>query len=373
MPNSMSKTPHWISPLLAAVAVRIGLIATACLMAGITLKQYALFHDGWEYLRLSQSYAFLKLHSIDPETLRLYPGYPALIALVSLGQMPEIAGLAIAILAGAACGPLTSHLGRDERLVWWMIAFTPSWLVFTATVMSEGLFVLLAMTSLLMATNRRWVLAGLTAGLATTVRLPGALLFIPLVIEVVVRRDGKGAMKILGLGLPLPIANLLLSRIIWGDAMSSVASYIRKDFAWPLQSFVGVSFTDDPLKFLLTATMPVLALAGGIGLFVQWRRGARHLRPLLVWHITSGLFHLLLPSTWVYLCLDRFYLTIWPTTLIGLAPLIPKRSRLWVPLCLLVSGLSFAVGIVWLIHLAGVYPFEERALPTILQVMGLAE
>ncbi len=364
----MSKIPSALPVALASVAMRVALIAAACVGARMSLSQHALLHDGWEYMRMSVAFASGEFDALTPETLRLFPGYPALMTSLCWGRHPEIAGLAVAVVCAALCGPLTARLGGDHRLAWWMVAFTPAWLLYTSTVMSEALSVMLTLLALIAIVDKRWVLAGAMVGFASVVRPVGALLFVPLVVEAWTHRRGRGVATVLATGLPLPLLHLLVSRLLWGDALRAIAAYAEKDFAWPLQSLVTDTLDPAfslPVKILAWGTI-ALATAGGVGLWRQWRGDHAGARGLLIWHLVVGLFYLLLPSTWAFRCLDRFHLAIWPTTLIGLAPLLPRCPRRHAALLIALGFVAWVIALRWLVNLAAVFPFAERALPAVL-------
>jgi hypothetical protein len=363
----MSKVPWWVPLALVAVAVRVLLIASACLRADLSLGQWALLHDGWEYMRLSQAIWAWDFGSLSPEHFRFFPLYPLIMAPVSQMLPIEVAGLSLAILCAVICAVMTAHLGDDRRLAWWLVAFTPSWLLFTSTVMSESLSVTLTLGCLLLITRQRWGWAGLLAGLSTLARPVGALLFLPLLIAALQTPESRRRNALMGLatGLPLPLIYLIVNHLTMGEALRSVSGYIRQDAAWPLQGLIRDTLdpTFSPLlKTLLWGTL-VLSLGGALGLWSRWRRGERFTSPLLIWHVIALVFYLLIPSTWAFRCLDRFLLAIWPTTLIGLAPWLPRHRGVHLALGLLLSLAALLIAHRWSINLSAVFPFAERALP----------
>ncbi|MBN1477492.1 hypothetical protein JXA47_12120 [Candidatus Sumerlaeota bacterium] len=363
----MSKVPWWIPLALAAVAVRVLLIVLVCLRADISLGQWALLHDGWEYMRLSQAIWAWDLGELNPEHLRFFPLYPLVMAPLSQILPIEVAGLSLAILCAVVCAVLTAHLGNDRRLAWWLVAFTPSWLMYTSTVMSEALSVALTLGCLLMITRQRWAWAGLLAGLSTLTRPVGALLLLPLITAALRCPESRRrkVLTALATGLPFPLAYLAVNRLMLGEALRSVSGYVQQDAAWPLQSLVHDTL--DPsfslqLKILLWGTL-ALSLAGAVGLWRRWRQGERFTSPLLIWHVSALIFYVLIPSIWAFRCLDRFLLAIWPTTLIGLAPWLPRHRVIHTALWLLLSLAALSVAHRWAVNLSAVFPFAERALP----------
>ncbi|GAB4318008.1 MAG: hypothetical protein Kow0059_11250 [Candidatus Sumerlaeia bacterium] len=352
----------------ATVVLRLGLIVLTCLGAGLTLRQFALLHDGWEYMRLALALAHggWGVSAPAPEHLRLYPGLPMAMAAVSLGRWPEAAGLAISILSAAAAGVLTATLGGgDRRLAALMVGLTPSWLVFTSTVMSEGLEMALILWALLAIRHEKWLTAGLAAGLAYLVRPAGVFLILPLVVETAVRKAGRRGAAGVGLALGFPLLHAAASQALWGDALRAAREYAAKDFDWPLRTLV-IQLADpgrDGLRWALVVSSIAVSLAGGWGLWRAWRSGSAGHRALLLWHTAAGSFYLLLPSSWTFGCMDRFLLAVWPTTLIGLVPLIERLGRWFWPLAAAATAGSVWVGWLWLVHLARVFPFDARALP----------
>jgi hypothetical protein len=123
-----------------------------------------------------------------------FPFYPLVIRLFSLpllvfGLKPiataTLGGVIVSLL-GALGGMLALYdLTRDRledsgaiRAAFYLIAFPTGF--FLAMVHTEGLFVGLAFGSLAMLNRKRWVWAGLLAGLATLTRAVGVALIIPL-------------------------------------------------------------------------------------------------------------------------------------------------------------------------------------------------
>lgn len=353
----------WASTLAAGVLLRAGVIAVACLIAGISLSQFALMHDGWEYMRLARAMAHGGIEQLDPATLRLYPGYPLLIALLGAGRAYVLPGLLISILCGSACGPAAARLGCDRRIAWWMLALTPSWLLYSSALMSDSLALLLTVSALTLMARRSYAWAGLIAGIAFWVRPVSVFLFVPLLLEAAASGGGRAMLRALAAGAPFPLLYLISSRLVLGSAIRSVHQYTFQDYAAPLSSLLNAAHNPNLSRSIIAYEFAVLALTW-IGAFGLWRRvrsGEPEFRPLLIWHIIAALFYLLLPSSWAFQALDRFYLAVWPTTLIGIAPWLPPGRRLNISIVVVLGICSIVLAVRWLVNLAAVFPFAERA------------
>ncbi len=355
-------TAHWTAPALLSAAIRVALIAAACAATGLSLGQYALLHDGWEYLRLARAIGAFDAAGLEPAQLRFFPGYPLAIAAFAAGRWFVPAALFISIACAAACAPLAAALGRDRRIAWWMVAVTPSWLIYSAVAMSESFALLATLLALLALQRRRWLPAGLAIGVAILIRPVGALLLVPLAVETWRVGDRRGAARAFAAALPLPILYLLLNHLVWGDALESVRRYGRQDFAFPLSSFAG-AFRDPDMSLIwvfYNYVILAISLAGGWGLWRRLGRGEGWARPLLAWHAAALLFYLLLPSSWAFQSFDRFAIAFWPTTLVGILPRFPRWRVLNIMLCFVVTIVSFFIAWRWLVNLAAVFPFTER-------------
>jgi hypothetical protein len=238
--------------------------------------------------------------------------------------------------------------------------------------MSEGLFVLLTLVTLLSTLERRWWLAGLAAGLASTVRPVGAFLILLPILEILINRERGALPRCLGAAAPWPLLQMALSAAVWGNPLVTVNGYVEKDISLPLESLTTHLLSAEvglDKKALVLGSL-ALAITGAVGLALRRRRGLAGGRSLLIWQVLVILFCISLPSSWAFQSIDRFLVVIWPTTLIGLAPLLPRHRATHALLLVMLSALSAGIAIRWLVNLSKVFPFDERALPSALQVLG---
>jgi hypothetical protein len=179
-----------------------------------------------------------------------FPLYPAIMSVLRLpfeaaGMTPigaaTLAGMLIS-LVGTLVGMVSLYsLARDRleesggfRAAFYLLVFPSSF--FLATVYTEGLFIGLAFTALLMMKRRQLLLAGILAALATLTRAVGLALIVPLAlawlaqIDWIAFRQNPGATlrprlsRLLpGLvGVLLPIGAHLLWRSLYGQQFDLV-------------------------------------------------------------------------------------------------------------------------------------------------------
>ncbi len=119
----------------------------------------------------------------DPRYRAFWPLYPWLMRTVAplLGHNYLLAGLAISNVALIVALVLLYRLGEMEcgaeaagRAVWYMLLFPSAVFLFAAY--SESLFLLVSLAAFLAARRGRWGWAGVWAGTAAVLRIPGAFL-----------------------------------------------------------------------------------------------------------------------------------------------------------------------------------------------------
>jgi hypothetical protein len=215
---------------------------------------------------------------------------------------------------------------------------TPSWVVFSATAMSEGPFLALALCGLL-AWRRGWsVRAGLAFGAATLVRPVGVVIFAALWFADLWLADagspGAGprvwrhGLIRHGVGSALAFAVPPALWAAWAAAVqggpSSLGTYASRDGAWPLTSLLA-GLADplaDPGKAL--QNLFVLTLTA-VAAWLLWRRlqrrqaagAAHHDRQWFFWLVSQAAFYVLLPSHWVFQSLPRFLITALPAVAVA--------------------------------------------------------
>lgn len=176
------------------LSVRIGVAGAALVHARViqppvTLRDLLAIWLGWGD---AGSYAQVAAHGYtSPTLLPYYPLLPLLERALSplTGGDARAAGFAIANLAALPALYLLRSLAEREtndrrlaRLALVLAAFTP-FAFFMALGYTESLFLLLSLAAIATARDKRWLAAGIFAGLATLTRATGLLLVVPILIE----------------------------------------------------------------------------------------------------------------------------------------------------------------------------------------------
>ena len=203
--------------------------------------------DGRWYLRLV-AHGYPRRPLRIQSTLGFLPAYPLAIRFMSwtTGASAPLAALLVSFLGGAATAVLVERLaGR-----WWgaavgrravvLVCLFPGSIVFSLAY-PEGLTIPLAVACLLALSDRRFVLAGALAGLATAVE-PVALVLIPVcgaaaVTEI--RRHGWGdplARRSLWAPLLAPVGIGAFGVFLWIWTGTPLATYLAQHYGWHNQT-----------------------------------------------------------------------------------------------------------------------------------------
>jgi hypothetical protein len=195
----------WAARQRFALAVYLG---SRLLLIGVALFDHAVFHrslaaelsnwDGVWYLRVATRwYPSIAVHG--KSTLGFFPLYPVVMWAVSHALVIPLtlAGLLISGIGGFVAVVLVEKLVRlwwgdavARRAIVWFCVF-PGSVVFSM-VYSEGLLIPLAAGCLLALHHRRWVLAGLYAGIATAAGPNGLVLIVVCAVAVARVTIGHG-------------------------------------------------------------------------------------------------------------------------------------------------------------------------------------
>jgi hypothetical protein len=348
---------------------------------GHLLNPLAHFDGVWVIHIVVEGY---KASNNTPAFFPLYPLALRAAGLLTAGDY-ELAGVVLSLcLFFAAVFALFRLIARDfsPRVAVWSVVFVSFSPVsfFFQTVYSESLFLLASLACFLLAERRRWALAALAAMLATTTRLAGIFLLIPMTLSFVRGYDSSDPRR----DRPLFWFLLIPAGVAAYAAYLSVATgsdFGQAERAWgrepafpPLtlwraaaRAFEGASqlvrghgvpadpaYVGETLAFIQRETAIVnlvsfLALLVAAALLVlAWRR-----LPLsyTLYGLAIVCLPLFAPRPQVPLMsMPRFVLVAFPV-MVALAALTEQRPLMrWAALAVSVAGLVFLTGrfVLWL-------------------------
>jgi hypothetical protein len=244
-----------ISSARFALAVYLGTRALLLLVALIngTLRHHAFTHelsqwDGLWYRELADhGYPSHVVHI--QSTLGFFPLYPMLVWAVSHAFVVPIAhwqilsttvaGVVVAGLGGAVATVLVERLAAGwwgeeaARRAVWIFCLFPGSVVFSM-VYAEGIMLPLAAGCLLALQRRRWVLAGVLAGLATAAEPQALVLVVVCAVSagLELRRHGLAARRALLAPALAPLGAAAFAVYLWIWTGSPFASLIAQRDGW---------------------------------------------------------------------------------------------------------------------------------------------
>jgi hypothetical protein len=277
---------YGISRVLAATAI----VVSSRFASGTSLSKSLRVWDGGWYLRaIVEGYPQGPITGRGPEaqsTVAFFPLYRLIARTVSdltgLGALE--AGALVSIVAGAAATVLLWLLAEQlvgsraaDRTVLLFCFFPASFLLLM--LFSEGLMVALSVGCLLALRRRRWIVAGVCAGLATATR-PNAVVLAGCCLwaaGVAIWRDREW--RSLAAPLLAPTGILAYFGFLWHHTGDWFAWFHVEYRGWPygeedrLTAVKSLKYLfREPLDFnQITCAVAFLIAIGGLWLIVRWR------------------------------------------------------------------------------------------------------
>lgn len=260
------------------------------------LIRVAMVGDAWWYRSIA-------LRGYDPAgttttpNWAFFPLYPLLVSALAITGEFTLDGMIVSHVAFACAllflGTLLVRSGYEvadaERAIFYLAFFPSSY--FFSLPMTESLFLVLSVGSLLAGVNRRWWCAGLLGGLAALTRAPGVLLLVPLSILFIEREQARPRAAWL---LLVPAGTGVFMWHLWrvtGDPLAFVHAQEKwgraaQSFWTPVVSFLRQpSHISEPWNFVaMNFLVTALVLCAGVALLVQrkWAFGAYTLACVLL-------------------------------------------------------------------------------------------
>lgn len=374
---------------LAGLLLHVAVFVAASACFHIPLDQYVSKGDGESYIAYARALCG-EIHQLDEYHRRVFPGYPAMIALLHLAGVPvQWAALAITWCAAAAAAAMAAAFFQDRRIGWGMLILPPHYLINSSLVMSEAPLLALVLAGLLLTQRGRTIAGAMLLGAAGLIR-PMACFAVLGAMATRFRSVRRlpsvgsssprlGALKpnvnraspvpfpikpaspatrwrpalLLGGVSAIVVATGIAALYFWtGDALegtrvyaNSPRAYAGRMIMWPFQALIVTPLREPTSvgKLIYIWTHVFVALAGCIILARRTYRGASTSSPrpsdadaasttlACVWLVGNTVFVLCVGSPWGFRHFPRFMIPAMPALLWALRPILPRRWWIWLP------------------------------------------
>jgi len=328
-----------------AVALRVALFALATSLTGTGFADYAGAADGYQYVAYARGWlgdlAELDAH---PYYRRLFPGYPALIAVLArLGVPVPAAALLPSWLACGAVAVLCALWSRDRRIGWAAAALPPSYVFSGSLICTEAMCLLFSLLGLVETARGRPVRGGLAFGFGGLFRPMAVFAMLGLVAaEAAAGRLRRAVTVTAAAGCAFALG---LAAMQWrfGDALMSLhrysgdpQAYQGEILTWPFKSLLTTPLTT-PVAAWKVAFVALHAAAAFGGCLLA----ARALRisqgeerglalAAAVWLWSNTLYVLCIGNVWGFHDFPRFLIPALPPLFWVWRRFLPSRPWIWV-------------------------------------------
>ena len=369
----------WIAGL--AIALRASICVIVCIHSRLSIDQYARLYDGNSYLitavaMLGDRSQFNDFHG------RVFPGFPALIAIVHRGGIPlAITAVGIDWFCAATAAVLAGVLFIDRRVGLAMACLFPHYLMNSALALSEAPLLAFTLAGLLLVHRQRAVRGGAAIGIAGLIRPMACFALVGSTVAQWVNSPETNprsrSLRVLLVGAFAGmtfLAGLLLVQHWRGDALanaryyaSSPNSYDGQLLSWPFHSLLTTPRLRHvpPGRVIYIWAHAVFALVGcgllvrpfftpGLfarGLFVRGlfaRRMTLDYRDGLAapWLWCNTLFALCTGSVWGFECFHRFLIPALPALFWALRKALPRKPIGWIAIAIT----SMVIAVITITH-----------------------
>jgi len=342
---------------LLAVGLRVALYLIATSLTDTGFREYANAADGYQFIAYAQAWlgdaSELAAH---PNFRRLFPGTPALIALlVSLGVPVPAAVIFPSWLASGAVAPLSAIAFRDRRIGWAAATLIPSFVFHGSLVSTEALCLFFSVLGVVQAGRGHGAAGGLAAGLSFGLGGLCRPVAVFAMLGAVAQKMTTGhwrqaAMVTAAAGLTVA-AGLAAMQWRFGDALMNVRRYQGLFeggiFTVPFQSLITTPLTSPvPAWKLAFVGVHVLAVLGGSALVGRELLAARDTDRgfawlAAVWLGSNTLYVLCIGDIWGFHDFPRFLIPALPPLFWAWRRILPTRPWVW----LAVGALSLALAL----------------------------
>ena len=403
-PQKSRTTPWRQALIIAAVAIvaRAIICASVLIISRTTLSKYADLYDGRSYLINARAIEG-DWSQFDGYQGRVFPGFPAMIALLHRFSIPNpAAAVALNWIGAAVAAGAAVLLFQDIRVGCATAVLMPHYLMNSSLALSEAPMLGLSCLGLLLlwpqSRQRRLplaqiILGGLLLGAAGVVRPMACFAAIAFGVVAISNRRMRDLALVIVTSAGVVLLSLILSQHWRGDALAGIRFYANSDLtyggqllSWPFHSLITVSISGrvppqrifyiwlhvglvlaacalavyrlTPIVFNPPAlnSEPRMYIRGFRGF--DEGRGMKKIPPIDpprlpsldllagIWLLTNTSFVLCIGSVWGFQCFHRFAVPAFPAMFWILRKFLPRGWIAWS----LISAASIALAVLTIVN-----------------------
>jgi hypothetical protein len=326
----------------AASLVHLAIFLTAISLSHVSLEAYSNKGDGASYKHMAA--ALLGDRSAMEEyDVRVFPGYPMLIAVTHVITRLSISASALAVtfISAGLAAALSAIVFEDRRIGWAVgFAFPHAWINMSLA-MSEAPVLALIVTGLLLARRKQATAGGIIFGLSMLTRPVAAFALVGLLLDQSARgRIHRGLLTAACAGLVFLIG-MLIVRPITGGLFHGVSVYANSPrayagemFTWPMHSIWWMTLYGHVGWWRWIYIIAHLAACiGGCIILLRGKSPADLLA--FTWLALNTLFILCIglgPGAWGFNHFPRFMIPALPALAFAWRRFLPASPWLYIPL-----------------------------------------
>jgi hypothetical protein len=328
---------------LFAIALRLIIFVAEISGGHISLTTYTNKGDTASYIANAQVMTGERsMASLNNYETRVFPGYPAMIAVVHrLGIPLRMSALLVTWICAGIAAAVAGKVFNDARIGWAMTCLIPHYLINSSLGMSEAPMLAIVCLALLASQKDQLVLAGVLFGFAGMIRPMACFALAGLLFALLREGKWKPAVAVLGTAVGMFCFEIAMVQLWTGDAMRGVHVYAQHPdayaghmFAWPFQSLLTTPGHDGASVgriIYIWIHVIITLLACGMSADRALRAGRSRPRDAVsfVWLVGNTAFILCIGGVWGFRHFHRFTIPAAPAMFWTLRNLLPRSQRWW--------------------------------------------
>ena len=326
-----------------ALSLRVLIFAIAIIRGHLSLAHYTSKGDTASYVANAAVICGERpLASLSEYDLRVFPGYPALIAIVHrLGISLPMSALCVTWICAAIAAAAAGRIFDDARVGWAMTCLIPHYLINSSLGMSEAPLLAAVCLALLASQRDRSILAGILFGFTGIIRPMACFAMAGLLFALIQQRRWRSVWVMTAAAIVTFAVELLLVQHWTSDVFRGVRVYAQNPsaygghmFAWPFHSLLTTPRLDGASGGRITYIwihVTVTLLACGLISDRVIRAGRPDLRDSVSfpWLIGNTAFILCIGSVWGFLHFPRFTIPAAPALFWTVRKMLPRKPGWW--------------------------------------------